>query len=58
VRLKSDGTVAGLSLKKSSGNANFDRAVETGISRCNPFPKPSAGGYPADGIEVIYKMYD
>ena len=58
VRLKSDGTVSGLTLKRSSGNPGFDRAVEAGISKCTPFPKPSTGGYPANGIEVNYQMYE
>ena len=58
VRLKSDGTVSGLSLKRSSGNPGFDRAVEAGISKCTPFPKPATGGYPAGGIEVNYQMYE
>ena len=58
VRLKSDGTVSGLTLKRSSGNPGFDRAVEAGIRKCTPFPKPSTGGYPADGIEVNYQMYE
>lgn len=58
VRLKSDGTVSGLNLKKSSGITQFDDAVAKGIRRCDPFPKPATGGYPPDGIEVIYQMYD
>ena len=58
VRLKSDGTIAGLTLKKSSGVPTFDRAVESGIRGCVPFPKPSAGPYPADGLEVVHRMYD
>ncbi|MEI6114176.1 MAG: cell envelope integrity protein TolA, partial [Burkholderiales bacterium] len=58
VRLKSDGTVSGLTLKRSSGNPGFDRAVEAGITKCAPFPKPTTGGYPADGIEVNYQMYE
>jgi colicin import membrane protein len=31
--------------------------VETGIRRCNPFPKPSTGRY-EPVIDVIYRMYD
>lgn len=57
VQLSSDGTVKGLTLTRSSGNAVFDRAVETGIRRCNPFPKPSTGRYESL-IDVVYKMYD
>jgi colicin import membrane protein len=47
-------------LKKSSGNNNFDRAVQTGIRRCTPFPKPpksSDGKYPPY-IDINYSMYD
>ena len=40
-----------------SGIAGFDRAVETGIRRCNPFPKPSTGRYEPI-IDVVYRMYD
>jgi len=47
-------------LKKSSGNNNFDKAVQTGIRRCTPFPKPPKspdGKYPPY-IDINYKMYD
>jgi len=57
VQLRSDGSVGGLTLTRSSGNTGFDRAVETGIRRCNPFPKPSTGRY-EPLIDVIYRMYD
>lgn len=56
VQLKSDGTVSGVSLLKTSGNPNFDRAVETGIRRCTPFPKPDTAKYPSY-IDVDYRMY-
>ena len=56
VQLKSDGTVAGVKLLKTSGNSNFDQAVERGISRCTPFPKPDSGSYPSY-IDVDYRMY-
>lgn len=56
VQLKSDGTVAGVKLLKTSGNPNFDQAVERGISRCTPFPKPDSGSYPSY-IDVDYRMY-
>jgi colicin import membrane protein len=46
-----------VTLTSSSGNAGFDRAVETGIRRCNPFPKPSTGRYEPI-IDVVYRMYD
>ena len=57
VQLSSSGKVTGLNLTGSSGNSVFDRAVETGIRRCNPFPKPSTGTYPSV-IDVVYRMYD
>jgi TonB family protein len=57
VDLHSIGTVASVKLTKSSGNVNFDRAVETGIRRCSPFPIPSTGKYP-EYIDVNYTMYD
>ena len=57
VSLKPDGQIANVNLTKSSGNPNFDRAVETGIRRCTPFPKPSSGSYPGY-IDVNYNMYD
>ncbi|WP_154389481.1 cell envelope integrity protein TolA, partial [Bordetella pertussis] len=57
VQLGSDGKVNGVTLTSSSGNPGFDRAVETGIRRCNPFPKPSTGRYEPI-IDVVYRMYD
>ena len=57
VSLKPDGQIADVRLTKSSGNVNFDRAVETGIRRCTPFPRPSTGSYPGY-IDVNYNMYD
>ena len=57
VSLKPDGQIADVRLTKSSGNVNFDRAVETGIRRCTPFPRPSSGSYPGY-IDVNYNMYD
>jgi colicin import membrane protein len=54
------GLVDGVTLIKSSGNNNFDRAVKTGILRCNPLPKPPKspdGKYPPY-IDINYKMYD
>jgi colicin import membrane protein len=56
VQLKSDGTVSGVKLLKTSGNSNFDQAVERGINRCTPFPKPDSGSYPSY-IDVDYRMY-
>jgi TonB family protein len=57
VDLRPDGTIAGVKLTNSSGNPNFDRAVETGIRRCSPFPAPPSGRYPGF-IEINYNMYD
>ena len=57
VSLKPDGQIADVRLTKTSGNTNFDRAVETGIRRCTPFPRPSSGSYPGY-IDVNYNMYD
>jgi colicin import membrane protein len=57
VSLKPDGQISDVKLTKSSGNINFDRAVETGIRRCTPFPRPSSGSYPGY-IDVNYNMYD
>ncbi len=57
VDLRPDGTIAGVKLTRSSGNPNFDRAVETGVRRCSPFPIPPSGKYPGY-IDVNYNMYD
>ena len=57
VQLRPDGTIADVKLTRGSGNPNFDRAVETGIRRCTPFPKPPSGTYPGY-IDVNYNMYD
>ena len=50
------GRVASLHMEKSSGFKDFDAAVEKGIRNCEPFPKPSSGGYPSYLI-LNYKMY-
>jgi colicin import membrane protein len=57
VQLRPDGTISDVKLTRGSGNPNFDRAVETGIRRCTPFPKPPSGTYPGY-IDVNYNMYD
>ncbi len=57
VQLNSDGSVSSTSLRRSSGNTAFDRAVDNGIRRCSPFPKPPSGRYPSY-IDVNYQMYD
>jgi TonB family protein len=57
VELRPDGTIASVKLTRSSGNPNFDRAVETGIRRCSPFPALPSGKYPSY-IDINYNMYD
>lgn len=57
VDLRPDGTVANVKLTRSSGNPNFDRAVETGIRRCSPFPTLTSGKHPSS-LDVNYNMFD
>jgi colicin import membrane protein len=57
VQLNAHGQVMGIALMRSSGIPGFDRAVETGIRRCDPFPKPTTGRYEPI-IDVVYRMYD
>jgi colicin import membrane protein len=57
VQVNSAGLVTSTSLRRSSGIQAFDRAVENGIRRCSPFPKPPSGSYPSY-IDVNYRMYD
>jgi TonB family protein len=57
VSLTPAGQIADVRLTDSSGNVNFDRAVETGIRRCTPFPKPLSVNYPGY-IDINYRMYD
>src|SRR5690606_5728323 len=56
--LNSSGNVTGVRILRSSGIPAFDRAVESGIRGCNPFPKPPAGKYPAyvDGNYLMYEQ--
>ena len=56
VYLKSNGEISSLTLRRSSGIAQFDAAVETGISQCSPFPKTPSGRYPTY-IDIDYSMY-
>lgn len=51
-----DGKVTAVTITQSSGIAAFDRAIESGIRRCNPFPKPSNGRY-EPSIYGEYSMY-
>ncbi len=57
VQLSPDGRVQGVSLVRASGNAAFDAAVGRAIQRCNPFPKPSIGGY-EPSVVIDYGMYE
>jgi TonB family protein len=57
VQLRPDGAISDVRLTRSSGNPNFDRAVENGLRRCTPFPRPPSGSYPGY-IDVNYNMYD
>jgi colicin import membrane protein len=54
VGLLPDGTPASIQLTKSSGDTAFDNAVERGIRKTNPFPRPASGDYPRD-LEIIYR---
>jgi colicin import membrane protein len=54
VDLLPDGTPATVQLTKSSGDTAFDNAVERGIRKTNPFPRPASGAYPRT-IEIIYR---
>jgi len=56
-QIKTDGTVSNIRLIESSGIGGFDRAVEVGISRCSPLPRPPSGSYPPE-INVTYSMYE
>ena len=57
VDLNPDGTVRNVRITRSSGIALFDDAVQKGIAKCSPFPKPSNGRYPSF-IDGEYRMYD
>ena len=57
VLLAPDGQISDVRLTKSSGLRNFDQAVESGIRRCTPFPRPSTGPYPSY-IDINYNMYN
>ena len=57
VDLNPDGTVRNVRITRSSGIALFDDAVQKGIAKCSPFPKPANGRYPPS-IEGEYRMYD
>ena len=57
VDLNADGTVRNVRITRASGIALFDDAVQKGIEKCSPFPKPPNGRYPSY-IDGEYRMYD
>ncbi len=57
VKLSPVGTPSDPVISKSSGNAAFDAAVSRALLRCDPFPKPETGGYPAS-VTVAYRLND
>ncbi len=57
VKLSAAGTPSDPVLNKPSGNAAFDAAVSRALLRCDPFPKPESGGYPAS-VTVAYRLND
>ncbi|NLJ63119.1 MAG: cell envelope integrity protein TolA, partial [Alcaligenaceae bacterium] len=57
VDLNPDGTVRNVRITRSSGIPLFDDAVQKGIAKCSPFPKPNSGRYPSY-IDGEYRMYE
>src|SRR5690606_4169219 len=57
VDLNNDGTVRNVRILRSSGIALFDDAVQKGIAKCSPSPKPPSGSYPSY-IDGQYRMYE
>jgi colicin import membrane protein len=57
VKLSPAGAPSDPVVSKSSGNAVFDAAVSRALLRCDPFPKPETGGYPAS-VTVAYRLND
>lgn len=58
VKLLPSGEVSGVpKLIKSSGISAFDAAVENGIRRCTPFPRPPSGKFESSLI-VSYSLLD
>ncbi len=53
-----NGSITGVSLVRSSGNAGFDKAVEAGIRQCGWLPLPAGSGFYSTPIEVPYRMYE
>ncbi|MDO9419929.1 MAG: cell envelope integrity protein TolA [Herminiimonas sp.] len=57
VELLPDGSLRGLSLRKSSGLPAFDEAVKRAIERSQPFPKDQSGSVPGR-LTVVHKPKD
>lgn len=57
VELLPDGSLRGLSLRKSSGLPGFDEAVKRAIERSQPFPKDQSGSVPGR-LTVVHKPKD
>ncbi|MCX5590919.1 cell envelope integrity protein TolA [Alcaligenes endophyticus] len=57
VDLSPNGNVNSVRILRSSGITQFDDAVEKGIAKCNPFPKPPNGKYPSY-IDGDYRMFE
>jgi colicin import membrane protein len=57
VKLSASGSPLDVSISKPSGNAAYDSAVERAVRRCDPFPKPESGPYPAS-LTVGYRLND
>ncbi len=57
VKLNAAGSPSEPVVNKPSGNAAFDAAVSRALLRCDPFPKPESGGYPAS-VTVAYRLND
>ena len=57
VTLSPEGRVKDVEVRRSSGIQGFDRAVESGVRGCDPFPRPPSGKYPPY-IDGNYFMYD
>ena len=57
VQLNERGQPVSVQLRATSGNATFDRAVNSGILRCTPFPRPPNQMYPSY-IDIGYRMYE
>ncbi|SFJ69606.1 energy transducer TonB family protein [Celeribacter neptunius] len=51
-RLASSGALAGLSIARSSGSAELDRAALDVVQRAAPFPPPPAGARRAFSVEI------